>query len=216
MLPGDPLRAQYIAEHYLKEVQCYNRVRNMLGFTGLRNGRRVSVQGTGMGMPSALIYTTELITQFGATRLIRIGSCGGMQPQLAVHDLVLAMSASTTSNINQRRFGGADFAACADFGLFFKACETANAKGWPFKAGNVLSSDEFYEDDPDEWKHWAAFGVLAVEMESNGLYSIAAKHGVAALSILTVSDSLVSKQALSPRDREQSFTRMMEIALELA
>ena len=214
LLPGDPLRAQYVAERYLESPVCYTRVRNMLGFTGTYKGVPVSVQGTGMGIPSALIYMTELITQFNVKRLVRIGSCGALQPDVDMRDIVIAMSASTTSGINRRRFNGADFAACADFPLFYTACKIAEEKGWGFKAGNVLSEDEFYGDDPEGWKLWAKFGVLAVEMETNGLYSIAAKFGVQALTILTVSDSLVTHALLPPEEREKTFTQMMELALE--
>ena len=216
LLPGDPLRAKFVAETFLEDAVCYNQVRGMLGFTGLYNGKRVSVQGTGMGIPSHLIYVTELITQYEAKRLIRIGSCGGLQANIEVRDLVIAMSASTDSHVNRLRFGGADFAACADFGLLDRACHSAAEKKIAFHVGNILSSDQFYHDDPQGWKHWAAFGVMAVEMETNGLYTIAAKHGVRALSIMTVSDSLVSGKQLPAEERERSFTAMMEVALELA
>ena len=216
LLPGDPLRAKFVAENFLQDAVCYNQVRGMLGFTGRYNGQRVSVQGTGMGIPSHLIYVTELINQYGAKRLIRIGSCGGLRPEIKVRDVVFAMSASTDSNINKLRFGGADFAACADFELFHRACAIANEQKIAFHAGNILCSDQFYHDDPDVWKHWAEFGVMAVEMETNGLYTIAAKYGVQALSILTVSDNLVSKEELPAAERERSFTDMMKIALGLA
>ena len=214
LLPGDPLRAKFVAEHFLDNPQQYNSVRGMLGFTGSYQGVPVSVQGSGMGVPSLLIYTTELITVFKAKRLIRIGSCGGIQPQVAVNDIVLAMSASTNSGVNQARFQGADFAAAPDFDLFYGAVHYCKSHNIPFHAGNILTEDEFYDDDPEEWKHWAAYGVLALEMESNGLYTISAKHGVQALSILTVSDSLVAHKALSPKEREQGFGTMMKIALE--
>ena len=214
LLPGDPLRAKFVADNYLDNAVQYNGVRGMLGFTGEYRGVPVSVQGSGMGVPSLLIYATELITHFNATRLVRIGSCGSIQPQIAVHDIVLAMSASTTSGINRTRFRGADFAACANFDLFERAVRACRAKSVTFHAGNVLTADEFYGDDPEGWKHWASYGVLALEMESNGLYTIAAKHGAQALSILTVSDSLVTHHELPPIKREQGFGAMVEIALE--
>ncbi len=214
LLPGDPLRAKFVAENFLDNPRQYNGVRGMLGFTGSYRGVAVSVQGSGMGVPSLLIYATELITVFKAKRLMRIGSCGAIQPQVAVSDIVLAMSASTNSGVNRDRFRGADFAACPDFGLFYGAVHYCKSQNIPFHAGNILTEDEFYDDDPDGWKHWAAYGVLALEMESNGLYTIAAKHGVQALSILTVSDSLVAHKELSPKEREQGFGTMMKIALE--
>ena len=213
LLPGDPLRAQFVAEKYLDAPKRYNTVRNMFGYTGTYNGVPVSVQGTGMGIPSHLIYVIELIEQYGCKKLIRIGSCGSIQPHINLRDIIISMSASTTSGINRRRFGNNDFAACADFALFDSAVRYAQQKGIDFYAGNILSEDEFYNDNRDHWKLWAQFGVLALEMETNGLYTIAAKHSVQALSILTVSDSLVAHQETTPEEREKSFTQMMEIAL---
>ena len=214
LLPGDPLRAKFVAEHFLDNPRQYNNIRGMLGFTGSYKGVPVSVQGSGMGVPSLLIYVTELITHYKAQRLIRIGSCGSTQEHIGVNDIIIAMSASTNNGINRERFNGADFAACADFQLFDCAVHFCKGKDIAFHAGNILTEDEFYDDDPQAWKLWAAYGVLALEMESNGLYTIAAKHSVQALSILTVSDSLLNHHELPPRDREQSFTTMMEIALE--
>ena len=216
LLPGDPLRAKFVAENFLEKPRQYNEVRGMLGFTGTYKGKRVSVQGTGMGIPSHLIYVHELLNDYGAKRLIRIGSCGSLQSGVHTRELIFAMAASTDSNINKLRFGGADFAACADPKLFRRACSLADERGFPYHAGNILSSDQFYHDDPEHWKHWAAFKVLAVEMEANGLYSEAAKFGAEALAILTVSDSLVTNEELSAEDRQKSFTEMMEIALEIA
>lgn len=213
LLPGDPLRAKFVAERYLTDPRRYNTVRNMFGYTGSYRGVPVSVQGTGMGIPSHLIYVTELITHYGCKKLIRIGSCGSIQSEIKLRDLIIAMSASTTSAINRNRFGNNDFAACADFALFNNAVRYAEREKIPFYAGNILSEDEFYSDNPDHWKLWANFGVLALEMETNGLYTMAAKHSVQALSILTVSDSLTSKQETTPQERENSFTKMMEIAL---
>jgi len=213
LLPGDPLRAKWIANTFLKDAFCYNNVRGMYGYTGTHNGKRVSVQGTGMGIPSALIYCHELINNYGAKNLIRVGSAGSYQKGLNARDLVIAMSASSTSGINNSRFLGSDYAPTANFELFLKAANYATSQNITFQAGNVLSSDEFYEDDPEAFKIWADFGVLCVEMETAGIYTIAAKHKVNALSILTISDSLITKESLSSEDREQSFIKMIDIAL---
>lgn len=216
LLPGDPLRAKWIATTFLTEITQYNDVRGMLGFTGFYNGKKVSVQGTGMGIPSTLIYAHELITEYGVKNLIRVGSAGSYQKEVKIRDIVIAMAASTNSGLNTIRFNGADYAPTASFQLFKKAIETANKKNIPLKAGNILSSDEFYADDFDSYKKWAGYGVLCVEMETNGLYTIAAKHKVNALSILTISDSLVTKERTTADEREQTFKEMIEIALELA
>jgi purine-nucleoside phosphorylase len=216
LLPGDPLRAKFAAEKYLTSPVCYNEVRGMLGYTGIWKERRVSIQGSGMGMASLAIYANELICDYGATKLIRIGSCGSYQPDVGVHDLVFAMSASTDSAMNRERFRGNDFAPTASWDLLRRAVENAEARGVSYHVGGIFSSDTFYHDDPDAWKQWARFGILAVEMETNQLYTLAALHGVEALSILTVSDSLVDGKTLSARDRETSFSDMIEIALALA
>jgi purine-nucleoside phosphorylase len=215
LLPGDPLRAKFAAENFLEGATCYSEVRGMYGYTGTYKGKRVSIQGTGMGIPSALIYVHELITAYGAKKLIRIGSAGSIQPSLAVRDIVFAMSASTDSGVNTRRFG-ANYAPTADYELFQAAVDAARAKSVKFQAGTVLSTDEFYHDDPDYWKIWAQYGVLALEMESAGLYTTAAKFGCRALTMLTVSDSLVTGEELSAKERETSFREMIEIALEVA
>jgi len=213
LLPGDPLRAKWIAETFLEDAVCYNKVRGMLGFTGTYKGKRVSVQGTGMGIPSTLIYCHELITNYGVKNLIRVGSAGSYQKNVNLRDIVIAMSASSTSGINNSRFVNSDFAPTANFELFMKAALYAKENSIPIKAGNILSSDEFYEDDPEAYKKWAEFGVLCVEMEAAGLYTIAAKHHVNALAILTISDSLVTGEHLSSGDREKSFKDMIAIAL---
>jgi len=213
LLPGDPLRAKWIAETFLEDAVCYNKVRGMLGFTGTYKGKRVSVQGTGMGIPSTLIYCHELITNYGVKNLIRVGSAGSYQKNVNLRDIVIAMSASSTSGINNSRFVNSDFAPTANFELFMKSALYAKENSIPIKAGNVLSSDEFYEDDPETFKKWAEFGVLCVEMEAAGLYTIAAKHNVNALAILTISDSLVTGEHLSSGDREKSFKDMIAIAL---
>ena len=213
LLPGDPLRAKWIAETFLKDPVCYNNVRGMLGYTGTFNGKRISVQGTGMGVPSTLIYCHELINNYGVKNLIRVGSAGSYKKNIVLQDIIIAMAASTTSGINNSRFVNADYSPTANFDLFMKAALYAREHNIPIKAGNVLTSDEFYEDDPEAYKKWADFGVLCVEMETAGLYTIAAKHEVKALSILTISDSLVTDDQLSSQDREQSFSKMIGIAL---
>ena len=216
LLPGDPLRAKHIAETYLEDPICYNQVRGMLGFTGSYQGKRVSVQGTGMGIPSISIYVHELINEFGVKNLIRVGTCGALQPELELRDLILAMSSSTNSAVNRLRFGGMDFAPTASFRLLKRAYDVAADRGFEVHVGPILTSDSFYNDDPEAWKLWASYGILAVEMETTALYSLAAKFGVEALTILTVSDSLVTRQEDASEIREKLYTRMMEIALELA
>lgn len=216
LLPGDPLRAKWIADFYLENPICFNTVRNMFGYTGVYNGKKVSVMGTGMGVPSISIYTHELITEFGVKNLIRVGSAGSYQEHVKVRDIVLAMAASSTSGVNELRFGGADFAPTANFELFLKAVEVAKSKNIPLKAGNILTSDEFYADTFESYKKWSKFGVLCVEMETAGLYTVAAKHGVNALSMLTISDSLVTGEHTTSKERETTFKDMVSIALELA
>ncbi|CAA0209723.1 purine-nucleoside phosphorylase [Tenacibaculum maritimum] len=216
LLPGDPMRAKWIAETFLKNPTCYNDVRGMLGFTGIYQGKRISVQGTGMGIPSTLIYTHELITEYGVKNLIRVGSAGSYQKEIKIRDIVIAMAASTNSGLNTIRFNGADYAATASFTLFQKALAIASKKNITIKAGNILSSDEFYADEFESYKKWTEYGVLCVEMETNGLYTVAAKHKVNALSILTISDSLVTGERTSSSEREQTFKEMIEIALGIA
>lgn len=216
LLPGDPLRAKFIAETFLEDAICFNEVRGMLGFTGTSSGKRISVMGTGMGVPSHSIYVNELIAEYEVKTLIRVGTCGALQADLALGDIVLAMSASTDSHINRLRFNGMDFAPTASFDLLLKAHESARTMGCAVRAGNILSSDTFYDDDPESWKHWAAFGVLAVEMETTGLYTLAAKYGVDALSILTVSDNLTRGERATAEQRERGFSRMAELALAIA
>ena len=216
LLPGDPLRAKFIAENYLENAKCYNEVRGMYGYTGTYKGKRISVQGTGMGLPSHSIYVNELIQFYGAKRLIRIGSAGSMNEDVNVRDIVLAQSASTNSAINKRRFQGMDYAPTANFDLLLEAYNKGKEKGLNIKVGNVLSSDLFYDDTNVGIKLWADYGCLAVEMESAELYTLAAKFGVEALSILTISDHIFKGIETSPEERQKSFTDMMEIALELA
>jgi len=216
LLPGDPLRAKFIADTLLEDAVCFNEVRGMLGFTGTYQGKRVSVMGTGMGVPSHSIYVNELISEYGVKTLVRVGTCGALQPELELGDVVLAMAASSDSHINRLRFSGMDFAPTASFGLLMKAYEVSKAAGVNVRVGNILTSDTFYHDDPDSWKLWATFGVLVVEMESAGLYTLAAKYGVDALSILTVSDSLVSGAQTTSQERERTFTQMVLLALDIA
>lgn len=216
LLPGDPLRAKCIAENFLTDTICYNEVRGMYGYTGAYKGKRISVQGTGMGIPSVSIYLNELITSYKAKNLIRIGSCGSMQPDVKIRDVVLAMSASTDSHINKIRFNGMDYAPTANFDLLKKAYDIALEKDIPIKVGSVLTTDTFYHDAPNSWKHWANYGVLAVEMETAALYTLAAKFKVNALSILTVSDSLVTREETTSEERQKTFNQMVEVALELA
>ena len=216
LLPGDPLRAKHFAETMLQDVICYNEVRGMLGFTGRYGDKRVSIQGTGMGIPSISIYAHELVTEYGVKTLIRVGTCGALQPELKVGDIVLALAASTDSHINRLRFGGMDYAPAASFPLLLRAYQAAQQRDIPVRVGGVLSSDTFYEDDPEWWRLWAAFGTLVVEMETAGLYTLAAKLKVDALSVLTVSDSLVTHERADAKQRERAFTPMAEIALQAA
>lgn len=216
LLPGDPLRAKHLAENMLEDVRCYTKVRNMYGFTGSYKGKTVSVQGTGMGLPSLSIYVNELIQNYGVKKLIRIGTCGSLQPNITNKDLVMAMSACTDSSINKNRFQGRDYAPTASFDLLRKAYGIACEKGFQPHVGSILSFDTFYNDDPDPRKIWREYGVLAVDMETTELYTLAAKYGLDALSILTVSDNTITKERASSEEREKGFTQMMEIALELA
>ncbi len=216
LLPGDPLRAKFIADNYLKDVKKFNSIRNMFGYTGTYNGKEVSVMGTGMGLPSMGIYSYELIHFYGVKNLIRVGSCGSYNPNVKIHDIILCQGSCTDSNYAYQYDLPGTYSAIASFSLLEKAKKIADEKEYAVHVGNILSSDVFYDNDPDVWKKWAKMGVLGVEMESYALYCNAAKAGVNALTILTVSDSLVSKEEISPQDRENTFTKMMEIALELA
>ncbi|MFJ5717856.1 purine-nucleoside phosphorylase [Neobacillus sp. NPDC093127] len=216
LLPGDPLRAKYIAENLLENSICYNKVRGMYGFTGYYKGKKVSIQGTGMGMPTTSIYVNELITEYGVQNLIRIGTCGSMKEEIKIRDIVLAMSASTNSNINRIRFKGMDYAPTASFRLLKKAYEITEKKQLNVKVGNILSTDIFYNDNSEDWKLWANYGVLVTEMETAELYTLAAKYKVDALSLLTVSDSIITEELTSAEEREKTFMEMVEVALEIA
>jgi purine-nucleoside phosphorylase len=200
----------------LEDALCYNEIRGMLGFTGRYGDKRVSVQGSGMGQPSLAIYIHELVTEYGVTTLIRVGTCGAFQPNLNIGDIVLPMTSSTNSHVNKLRFGGMDYAPAADFDLLLNAYEAARERGATVHVGGILASDTFYGDDPDSWKQWAAFGVLAVEMETSTLYTLAAKFKIRALSVLTVSDSLATGEFATAAQRERGFPLMAEIALDIA
>ena len=215
LMPGDPLRAKYIADHYLEGAKCFNTVINMLGYTGTYHGKEISVMGGGMGMPSIGIYSYELFHFYDVESIIRIGSAGALQDELNARDIVIGMGACTNSDYaSQYRLPGT-FAPIADYSLLKKAVEAAEKKGIPVKVGNILSSDIFYNDDDSVNEKWRRMGVLAVEMEAAALYMNAARAGKKALCILTVSDHLFKEQELSAKERETSFTEMMEIALEL-
>lgn len=216
LLPGDPLRAKYIAETFLEDVTQYNRVRNAFGYTGTYKGHRISVQGTGMGIPSMMIYGEELITEYGVENLIRVGSAGGMKEEVKIRDVVLAQGATTDSSINRRTFHDqVDFAPLADFSLLKTAYEVAQNQQIDVKVGNVLSADRFYNEELDK-KKLARYGVMAVEMEAAGLYTLAAKHNKKALAILTISDHLLTGEETTSEEREKTFDEMMRIALETA
>jgi purine-nucleoside phosphorylase len=214
LLPGDPLRARHIAENFLEEVTPVNEVRNMLGYTGTYQGVPVSVMGTGMGIPSASIYATELITEYGVERLIRVGSCGGILPSVQLRDVILAIGACTDSGVNRVRYGGHDFAATADFALLRAAADAAEARGITVKVGNIHSADLFYNPDPEAFDRMESMGVLAVEMEAAGLYGVAAEKGGRALTIATVSDHVRTGASTTSEEREQTFDDMVVIALE--
>ncbi|MBI9107127.1 MAG: purine-nucleoside phosphorylase [Spirochaetales bacterium] len=216
LMPGDPLRAKYAAEKFLDNSICYNEIRGMYGYTGTYKGKRISIQGSGMGQPSMGIYAYELMAFYDVKTIMRIGSCGAVQPEIELRDIILAMSASTNGGMNKGIFKGMDYSPCADSELFLTAAAKAKEMKLSMKAGNILSSDTFYDDDPEIWKLWARFGVLAIEMEASTLYTLAAKMGVKALAICTVSDSIVNETLLSPEDRERSFDDMILLGLETA
>ncbi|MDO9512002.1 MAG: purine-nucleoside phosphorylase [Bacteroidales bacterium] len=216
LLPGDPLRAKFIADNLLEDAVCYNNIRGMLGYTGFYKGKRVSVQGTGMGIPSISIYVSELINFYHCKNLIRIGTCGGIQPDLKLGDTLLAMTASTDSSMNLLYFNQREYAPHADFDLLRKAYDKSVSMNLSVRVGNVLTTDMFFVDDlKKEYELWMKHGVLAVEMETTALYTLAARFGCKALSILTVSDQLITDERSSAEERLTSFTNMMEIALSI-
>ncbi|MBQ1076472.1 purine-nucleoside phosphorylase [Micromonospora sp. C31] len=215
LMPGDPLRAKWIAETYLEGARCYSTVRGMLGFTGRHNGVEVSVQGSGMGMPSASIYAHELVNEYGVKSLIRVGSCGALTEDLRLRDVIAAIGSSTDSNMNRMRFDGLiDYAPVADFGLLRTSVEVAERRGIAMRVGPILAADAFYTDRPDLYDALADYGVLAVEMESAALYTIAARFKARALTLLTVSDHIKTGEKTTSEEREQTFSQMVEIALD--
>lgn len=216
LLPGDPYRARWAAETFLEGAKCVNEVRGMLGFTGTWKGNRVTIQGSGMGMPSLSIYANELIRDYGARTLIRIGSCGAMQDTVNVRDVILAMTASSLSTPSRGIFRELNFAACADWSLLRGAVAAAEIKGTVVHVGGIYSSDVFYDERPDLNEQMTRHGILGVEMEAAELYNLAARHGRRALAVLTVSDHLITGEALPSEDRETSFGDMVEIALQAA
>lgn len=213
LLPGDPLRAKFVAENFLTDSVCYNKVRNMFGFTGLYKGVKVSVQGTGMGMPSLSIYANELFNFYNVQKAIRIGTAGSLQKNVELRSVVLAQSACSDSAINVHRFGGLTFAPTADWDLLKKAYDAAVALKQKVSVGTIFSTDIFY-DEAEHWKLFAKYGALAVEMETAELYSLAAHYHRKALALFTVSDSMVTGETTSAHEREQTFTQMMQIALD--
>lgn len=216
LMPGDPLRAKWAADTFLDNPREVNNVRGMLGFTGTWKGNPVTIHGSGMGMPSLSIYANELIREYGAKTLIRIGSCGGMQEKVNIRDVIIAMTATTLSSPSSGILREINFAPVANWELLKAAVNAAEAKGTPTHVGGIYSSDVFYDERPDLNEQMVRHGILGVEMEAAELYTVAARHDVRALAVLTVSDHLITHEALPPEDRERSFGDMVEIALEAA
>lgn len=214
LMPGDPLRAKYIADTYLQDARQVCDVRNMYGFTGTYKGRSISVMGSGMGIPSCSIYATELIKDFGVSKIIRVGSCGAVLDDANLHDIVIGIGASTNSNVNRMRFSGFDFAALADFDLVAAAVAAAKNKNVPVKVGNIFSADLFYDPDPDFFQTMKAYNIVGVEMEAAGLYGVAAEFGAKAMTICTVADHILRGEKATSKERELGFNTMMEIALD--
>lgn len=214
LMPGDPLRAKMLADTYLTDVVQVNGVRNMLGFTGVYHGQRISVMGSGMGIPSVSIYAYELFNQFGVERIVRVGSCGSVQPQVNVSDIVIGMGASTDSCVNRKRLGGHDFAAIADYRLLDQVVRQANLQGQPVHVGNIFSADLFYEPEPGLFERLQKMGLLAVEMEAAGLYGVAAESGKQALTVLTVSDHIITGEKLTAQQRQDDFHAMLRLSLD--
>ncbi len=216
LMPGDPLRAKHIAETYLEDSRLVCDVRNIFGFTGGYRGLPVSVMAHGMGIPSASIYFSELMQHFGVKRIIRVGSCGTSHPDVKLRDIIIAMGASTDSGVNRMRFGGHDLAALASFNLVRQAVDIAEARKLPYHVGNIFSADLFYTPQPEIFDLLAKYQILGVEMESAGLYPLAAEHGAEALAVCTVSDDIRTGGRLSSDERQTSFNEMIELALETA
>ena len=216
LMPGDPLRARYIADNWIENPRRVTEVRNMWGYTGSYKGQPISVMAHGMGIPSASIYTTELIESYGVRRVMRVGSCGTTHPDVKLRDLVIAQGASTDSGVNRMRFGGYDLAALASFALVRKAVEAAEAEGVRYHVGNIFSADLFYTPDTAMFETMAKYNIYGVEMEAAGIFPIAAEHGVEALAICTVSDDIPSGAALTSDERATTFDEMINVALETA
>lgn len=213
LLPGDPLRAKFIAETFLEGAEQVNGVRNMLGFTGTYEGKRVSVMGSGMGIPSLSIYAKELITDYGVRNIIRVGSCGAVSKEVKVRDIIIGLGGSTDSRVNRARFGGHDFAAVADWGLVRATVESAERQGIACQVGGLFSADLFYTPQPEMFDRMEAMGILGVEMEAAGLYGVCAEFGAKGLAVCTVSDHIRSGESLSSNDRERGFSDMMRVVL---
>jgi purine-nucleoside phosphorylase len=214
LMPGDPLRAKFIAENFLEDAKCITKVRNMFGYTGTYKGKRISVMGSGMGIPSVSIYATELYKDYGVEKIIRIGSCGAVRDDIKIRDIVIGMAASTDSNVNRQRLNNVDFAACADFSLLKSVVETAEKLGKSVHVGNIFTADLFYTPQPEMFTAMEKYGILAVEMEAAGLYGVAAEYGKKALTVLTVSDHIKTGEQTSAAERETTFKDMMELTLE--
>lgn len=216
LFPGDPLRAQYIAEKFFDNAKKVNDVRNMFGFTGNYKGKSVSVMGSGMGIPSASIYARELYTEYDVENIIRVGSAGSIRSDVNIRDVVIGQGASTDSRVNRTRFDGLDFSAIADFGLLRHAVKAAEKAGKNVHVGNIFSADLFYHPDPSSFDTLEKMGILAVEMEAAGLYGVAAEYNKKALAIVTISDHIRTGEATSAEERQKTFDDMVEIALEVA
>lgn len=214
LMPGDPLRAKYIAETFLSDVKEVTNVRNMLGYTGMYKGRKISVMGHGMGIPSCSIYAKELITEYGVQKIIRVGSCGAVRQDVKIRDVVIGLGACTDSKVNRIRFKDNDFAAIADYSMVAAAVEAAKQKGVAVKVGNLFSADLFYTPDVEMFDYMEKYGILGVEMEAAGIYGVAAEFGAKALSICTVSDHIRTHEQTSAEERQLTFNEMIEVALE--
>ncbi|MEH2920477.1 purine-nucleoside phosphorylase [Samsonia erythrinae] len=214
LMPGDPLRAKYIAETFLENAREVNNVRGMLGFTGSYKGRKISVMGHGMGIPSCSIYAKELITEFGVKKIIRVGSCGAVREDVKLRDVVIGMGACTDSKVNRMRFKDHDYAAIADFDMVRNAVDAAKNRGVSVRVGNIFSADLFYTPDPQMFDVMEKYGILGVEMEAAGIYGVAAEFGAKALAICTVSDHIRSGEQTTSEERQTTFNEMIEIALE--
>ena len=216
LMPGDPLRAKYIAEKFFDDARQVNDVRNMLGFTGTYKGETLSVMGHGMGIPSVSIYATELINEYGVKNIIRAGSCGAVSPHIKLRDVVIGMGACTDSQVNRMRFKGYDYAALADYGLLENMVNVARDKNLSVRVGNIFSADLFYTPEPEMFDVMEKYNILAVEMEAAGLYGLAAEFGAKAITICTVSDHIRTGEAMSSEEREKTFDEMIEVALDAA